>query len=382
MKNVSNELESGGAHQAVRVNAQSDVVNRFAAMDRFRNHELLVFGPGKLSGQLDHDHGGTLRRGGDLQQPLDQGMKRFDGGRIRVALIGCAVVLMEHAEFLREPEETFRMADEEIARRIQAVPEFFNQTLLLGFVEIDHDVAAKDDVVAARQEFRFQVVKVELDEFLELRLDGVLGAGLFEITQPAGVVDRLHLLIGIKAFLSNAKTGVADVRSHDFDFPGRRDQRFRRRHFKRKRIAQVVVGQRITNQNGDGVRLLSGGASGAPDTKGVIAALLFATENFFENGLLQQIELGAISKETGFVDGQVFEEKSELRAAFPAGQQTIVGVEGIELTGLEAALQPILQEMRAALIEKHAAFLIDESLQEFQLGFGELDLGGDRSHRD
>src|SRR2546426_6821584 len=80
MKNVSNELESGGAHQAVRVNAQSDVVNRFAAMDRFRNHELLVFGPGKLGGQLDHDHGGILRRGGGLQQPLDQGMKSFDRG--------------------------------------------------------------------------------------------------------------------------------------------------------------------------------------------------------------------------------------------------------------------------------------------------------------
>src|SRR5436309_7438018 len=57
MKNISNQLESGGAHEAVRVNTQSDVVNRFAAMDRFRNHELLVFGPGKLGGQLDHGNG-------------------------------------------------------------------------------------------------------------------------------------------------------------------------------------------------------------------------------------------------------------------------------------------------------------------------------------
>ena len=45
-------------------------------------------------------------------------------------------------------------------------------------------------------------------------------------------------------------------------------------------------------------------------------------------------------------------------------------------------LQPILQEVRATFIEKHAAFLIDESLQEFQLGIGELNLGGNRSHRD
>src|SRR5712664_325999 len=225
-------------------------------------------------------------------------------------------------------------------------------------------------------------MKVELNESSELWLDGVLVAGFFEITQPAGVVDRFHLLIGIKAFLAEAEAGVADVRSDDFDSPRRRDQGFWRRHFERERIPQVIVGERIANQNGDGIRLLSGGTSGAPDAKRVIAALLFAAEDLFENGFLQQIELRAITKETRFVDGQVFEEKSELGAAFPAGQQTIVGVEGIELTGLEAALQPVLQEMRPALIEKHAAFLIDESLQEFQLGFGELNLGGDRSHRD
>src|SRR6266446_2638890 len=35
MKNVSNELESRGPHQTLGINAQSDVVNGFAAMDRF-----------------------------------------------------------------------------------------------------------------------------------------------------------------------------------------------------------------------------------------------------------------------------------------------------------------------------------------------------------
>src|SRR6266850_1822194 len=35
MKNVSNELESRGPHQTFGINAQGDVVNRFAAMNRF-----------------------------------------------------------------------------------------------------------------------------------------------------------------------------------------------------------------------------------------------------------------------------------------------------------------------------------------------------------
>src|SRR6267143_5927829 len=42
VKNISNELESGGAHQAVGVDAQRDVVNNLTAMHSFRNHELFV----------------------------------------------------------------------------------------------------------------------------------------------------------------------------------------------------------------------------------------------------------------------------------------------------------------------------------------------------
>ena len=107
-----------------------------------------------------------------------------------------AVVLVHHAEFLREAEKAFGVPDEEIAIGIQAVPELFDETLLLGFVEIDHDVAAEDEVVALRQKFGLQIVKVELDQFLELRLDGVVVGRLVEIAQAVGVVDRLHVCLG------------------------------------------------------------------------------------------------------------------------------------------------------------------------------------------
>ncbi len=96
---------------------------------------------------------------------------------------------MHHAEFGGKSEETFGVADKEVAAGIQAMPELFDEALLFGFVEIDHDVAAEDDVVAARQEFGFQVVEVELNEFLELGLDGVLIVGLLEIAKPGGVID-------------------------------------------------------------------------------------------------------------------------------------------------------------------------------------------------
>src|SRR5690348_3121360 len=211
------------------------------------------------------------------------------------------------------------MTDEEVAAGVHAVPELFNQALLLSFVEINHDVAAKDDVVATGQEFGLEVVKVELDQLFQLTLDGVLFAGLFKIAKAAGVVHRLHLLLGVETFLADAKTGVADVGSDDFNFPGRRNERFRRRHVERKRIAQVVVSERVANQNGNGVRLLAGGATGAPDAEGVIAALLFVTKQIFENGLLEQFELRLVAKETGFVDGEVLEQERKLGPSFPAG---------------------------------------------------------------
>ena len=81
-------------------------------------------------------------------------------------MISGAVVLMHHAEFLRQSEKALCMADKKIPAGILAMPKLFDQALLLGFVEIDHDVAAKNNVVAARKEFGFEIVKVELDELL------------------------------------------------------------------------------------------------------------------------------------------------------------------------------------------------------------------------
>ena len=62
------------------------------------------------------------------------------------------------------------------------------------------------------------------------------------------------------------------------------------------------------------------------------------------------------------------------------GEQAIVAVKGIELAGFEPALQAILEKVRAALIEEHAAFLVNERLQELELRFRQLNLCGERSH--
>src|SRR5436853_7914680 len=107
------------------------------------------------------------------------------------------------------------MPNKEISGGIQAVPKLFNQALLLGFVEINHYVTAEDNVVAARQELGLQVVKVELHEFFQLWLDGILVGRFFEIPEPARVIHGFHLLLGVETFLTSTQAGIVDVGSND-----------------------------------------------------------------------------------------------------------------------------------------------------------------------
>jgi len=66
---------------------------------------------------------------------------------------------------------------------------------LLGFVEINHYVAAEDDVVPLRQEFRFQIMEVEMNELLDRFLDRLAFVDLVEIAEPGGVLHRFHMML-------------------------------------------------------------------------------------------------------------------------------------------------------------------------------------------
>src|SRR5882757_9283862 len=111
-----------------------------------------------------------------------------------------------------------------------------------------------------------------------------------------------------------------------------------------------------------------------------VAALLLAAEDLLEDRFLQQVELRLVAKETCLVDGKIFEQQRQFRAAFAAGKQTVISVKGIELANFQAALQAVFEKMSPALVEEHAAFLIHERLQQLQFSICELHLRGHRSH--
>ena len=101
---------------------------------------------------------------------------------------------------------------------------------------------------------------------------------------------------------------------------------------------------------------------------------------FFQNDFVKQIELRLIAEEAGFVDREVFHQRREFRLAFAGGQQPVIAVKRINAGGLEPAVQTVLQEVHAAFIEEHAAFLINQSLQEFEFRLGDLQLDRGSGH--
>ena len=78
-----------------------------------------------------------------------------------------------------------------------------------------------------------------------------------------------------------------------------------------------------------------------------------------------------MAEETGFVDGEVFEQTTEFLLALVADQEAVVGVERVGAALAEPAQQPVLEEVGATLVEVHAALLVDERLQQLQFRLGQ-----------
>ena len=112
-------------------------------------------------------------------------------------------------------------------------------------------------------------------------------------------------------------------------------ERLGQRHRHRQRIAQVVIGQRVGCHHGQRVGLLPGGAACAPHPDRIVPVRLLTLQHFFQHMFLEQVQLRLMPEEAGFVNGEVLYQFCQLRLAFVADQQAVVGVEGIDAALLE-----------------------------------------------
>ena len=97
----------------------------------------------------------------------------------------------------------------------------------------------------------------------------------------------------------------------------------------------------------------------------IVSRSCLRLQQFFQNMLLKQIQLGLVAEEAGLIDSEVFEQLRKFLLPLLADQQTVVAVEGIDAGIPSGGAQAVLQEVRAAFVEVHAAFLVHEGLQQF-----------------
>src|SRR5438067_3921862 len=273
------------------------------------------------------------------------------------------------------------MADQKVSVWRQAAMELFYYPALLSFVKIHHHVSAKNHVVPLRKEFCFEIVKIEVYEFLHCRFYRVTLSDFVEITKPIVVIHCCHLVFAVNSFLASAKHRVADVARRDFNRPRRRDQRLGPRGLCRTRHSELVISQCVGDQHSDRVSLLSRRASGAPNPQAAVSAGLFLANQLVKNVLMKEFQLCLVAKEAGLVDREIFQQTGKFMLAFRADQQPVVAVKGIHAALAQTALQAVLKKMRPPSIKKHAALLIHERLQQPHFSVTELDSQCWRAHR-
>jgi hypothetical protein len=205
----------------------------------------------------------------------------------------------------REAGDVLGVAQEQVAARGELPGEAGHQPPLRLAVEIDHDVAAEDDVepLAERPRLPDQVHLRETDQRAGLRPHGhearVLARAAEEVLAPQGHRDGLGAPLLVDAARGVGQDLGVHVGRHDLHVP---------------------LGQRrevLQQADGQGVRLLAGGAAGAPDAQAARAAAAGALDQLREDDLAEEVEVVRLAEELGLVGRDAVDQLLPLGAGRP-----------------------------------------------------------------
>ena len=185
------------------------------------------------------------------------------------------------------------LAEEEEAVLLEGGVEDGEKPAPQHWLEIDHDVAAADEIELAERRIGEHVVSGEDDHAADLLGDLVLVAALDEkFRQPVGgdVVDDV--------FRENAATGLldgaaVDVGGEDLDI-----------------ALEIELLHGLAEEDGDGIGFLAGGAAGAPDADGLV--LLGALEDLVNGVVLELFKEIGIAEEIRDANEDLLDEDVHL----------------------------------------------------------------------
>jgi len=261
---------------------------------------------------------------------------------------------------MADAAQAFRMADEQMSARLQLLRQFSNQRFLRGPVEVNHHVAAENQLAALGEGIsRLEQVQV---------LEPDVSAQLFAHTKTALPLADPALKIPTQQFRWNRSDFFTIVNGL-----------LRPREHARGNIRGVnrpipVQPEQFRQHDGQRVRFLAGGGGRAPRAEGFM--FVMTAPPLRQQGRAQPVEMFFFAEEMGVVGGNDIHEVGQLlrvRLRFePLAVFVVTGnVECAQALGHAAA-----DERAFVRAEVDAAVFIDQAAQEFVIGVGERVGGG------
>ncbi len=190
------------------------------------------------------------------------------------------------------------MTDHQVSPRDGGVIEPAHQSVFSGLVEIDHNIPAENNVKFQAEPDRVhQVEGLEDHIIFDLRRNGELGSALDGGKVPGAPVSGDGIRQFIDALFGSGEGLLRDIGSQ---------------------YAGIPLGRLCTEKffdiDGDIIRLLAAGASGAPDRHNAVA--LVAADQLWQDRLGKEVEVFRLPHEEGIVSGQAVEDRLHIRRVF------------------------------------------------------------------
>ncbi len=279
--------------------------------------------------------------------------KEIGGVELFSLLVEESAFAGDAAEGAGDARQALRVAEEQVALRLQAAAKTLEDRFDGGGAKVDHDVAAEDDVDIFNAGGRVGIgvgLEVEVGEahpFSDRLDEAVAAAGGREVSVDHLLIHDTQGARPVEAFLGGLQRSGIDVGAEDVDVPVRE------------------MREMFLQKNGQAVGLFAGGAAGRPQAQG--APLAVARQQFRKDRFLQSLELGEVTEEVGLADGQQGQKFLQLAAASGMGAQVVeVVAMAANAGGAHAAHQAALEDLPVALVEVQAAVTVDQVLERFE----------------
>jgi hypothetical protein len=268
-------------------------------------------------------------------------------------------VLVDRVELVDQAARTLTESQKQDRARLQREVEQRQHGLLRVRLEVDQEIAARDQVHLGEGRVADQIVRGEHDALAQGLRDLVpVRLGGEEPSQPS-IADAGHLHLVVHPRAGQLERGLVNVGRQDLDLEGAAARR-----------------QALVEEHGDRIRFLAGRAAGHPDPDVLVG--VGAIDQLRDDPMLERLEGFLVAKEASDADQEVLVERAEL--ARIAADLLDIGVDVERPVERQAALDSARDRAGLVVREVDAVFVAEQPKNRFDAALFDRWLGRFRLH--